>query len=319
MSKMKRATAWLLALALVAVLSACTSSSGIPQTDPTKPSSPTAEATDPPTAPPTDPSRSPETEPSTQPATDPPTDPPTQPPTDPPTVPATDPIVIDPSVEGFTPPPIRGAMPESGYVDSSWFDDAVFVGDSVSMMLEFYDASAGVLGKSQFLTAGSLGSGNALWDVSDYSVHPTYNGVKMRLEESIPLTGAKKLYIMLGMNDVGLYGVDGAVENMTTLINLIQSSTPGLSVYIQSMTPVASSSNVLSSDGLNNYNIYLYNQKLSDVCQTYGWHFLDVGSVMYDENGWLREEYCSDLDGMGLHFTYTGCAAWVEYLYTHAG
>ena len=37
----------------------------------------------------------------------------------------------------------------------------------------------------------------------------------------------------------------------------------------------------------------------------------------YDENGYLRQDYCSDADGMGIHFTNAGCAAWVDYLFTH--
>ena len=52
-------------------------------------------------------------------------------------------------------------------------------------------------GEGQFLTSGSLGSGNALWEVSDKSVHPAFQGEKMLLEESVPLTGAKKIYMML--------------------------------------------------------------------------------------------------------------------------
>ena len=46
-------------------------------------------------------------------------------------------------------------------VDSSWFDDAVFVGDSVTLKLSYY-ADNGSLGKAEFLCAGSLGYGEAL-------------------------------------------------------------------------------------------------------------------------------------------------------------
>lgn len=212
---------------------------------------------------------------------------------------------------------ISGATPQSAAVSSSYFDDAVFVGDSISLKLSYYEASADKLGGAQFLTSGSLGSGNALWDVSDKSVHPSYQGSKMRLEDSVPLTGAKKLYIMLGMNDIAVYGVDGAVSNMKTLIGKILEKVPDMKVYIQSMTPTTDTSNITSSGGINRTSIQRYNEALAAACQSNGWHFVNVAEVMYDSNGYLIRSYCSDPDGMGIHFTESGCRAWIDYLYTH--
>lgn len=127
--------------------------------------------------------------------------------------------------------------------DWSFFDDAVFIGDSVSVKLRNYvmeqrSVNPRFLGSAQFLTSGSLGSGNALWVVSDESVHPAFQGVKMRLEESIPLTKAKKVFIMLGINDMNVYGIDGAIDNYATLLDLIQTAVPDIEFYIQSATPI---------------------------------------------------------------------------------
>lgn len=75
-------------------------------------------------------------------------------------------------------------------VDDGYFNDAVFIGDSISYGFELYVTEKRangetVLGEAKFLTSGSLSYGNSLWDVSDESVHPTYNGVKMKLEDAI--------------------------------------------------------------------------------------------------------------------------------------
>lgn len=72
-----------------------------------------------------------------------------------------------------------GLVAESEKVDQSYFDDTAFVGDSVSLKLNYYNVSSGSLGKAQFFTAGSLGCANALWEVSDKSVHHSYQGEKM--------------------------------------------------------------------------------------------------------------------------------------------
>ncbi len=220
----------------------------------------------------------------------------------------------DPTPSGTDAAP--GLVAESARVDASYFDDAVFVGDSVSLKLEYYDVATGVMGNAKFLTSGSLGSNNALWDVSEESVHPSYQGEKMRIEDAIPLTGAKKVYIMLGMNDIGAYGVDASVESFQTLIGKILEKTPDATIYVQSVTPKAEGT---EWETLNNQTITEYNEKLLAVCEENGWYYLDVASVMHDDNGFLIADYCSDPgpDGMGIHFTDSGCQTWADYLYTH--
>ena len=219
-----------------------------------------------------------------------------------------------------TPTPTEEPAPPQGGVEDSWFDDAVFIGDSVSLKLKNYvtkqrQANPDFLGGAQFLTSGSLGSGNALWEISDESVHPAFQGEKMLLEESVPLTGAKKIYIMLGTNDIALYGIDGSVENMTTLLERILAATPGAQIYIQSATPICEGA---EKKQLNNANLEIYNEKLQQLCLDKGYTFVNVASVLKDENGFLPREYCSDPDGMGIHFTDVACEIWIDYLRTDA-
>ena len=235
----------------------------------------------------------------------------------------TEPATAEPTQPATSEPtgaqPTSSAQPASGSVtpvDWSWFDDAVFVGDSISLKLTGYvskmrQSQSDFLGKAQFLTAGSLGSGNALWEVSDKSVHPLYQGTKMRLEDSIAACGARKLYILLGMNDVGLYGVEDSVKNMETLLGLILEKNPGLEIFVQSATPIHKGNELKV---LNNANLVLYNQGLQEMCSRNGWHYVDVASVLADADGYLPDAYCSDASGMGMHFTDEACRVWVDYL-----
>ncbi len=208
-----------------------------------------------------------------------------------------------------------GLVPESPKADKSYFDDAAFVGDSISLMLNYYQASTGALGKAQMFTSGSLGAINSQFEIDEKSVHPKFNGVKMKVEDCVMKSGAKKVYIMFGINDIA-YGLDKALESYEQLIFKIVEKSPNIIVFVESMTPIASTSSNLS-DVFNNQNIQKYNKMLLDMCVKNKWYFVDVGSVMYDESGWLKKEYCSDLDNMGMHFTNEGCEQWVNYLLTH--
>lgn len=204
--------------------------------------------------------------------------------------------------------------------DWSAFDDVVMIGDSVSLKLKNFvvqqrKTEPGFFGTAQFLTSGSLGSGNALWEVSSQSVHPAFQGTKMPLDQSVPLTGAKTAYLMLGVNDVAVYGVEGSVENYQTLLDSIQAAVPDIRFCVQSATPICRGAEV---GALNNETLVRYNEKLAEMCESRGIRFLDVASVLRDEEGFLPREYCSDPDGMGIHLTDKACRLWLGFLLADA-
>lgn len=200
--------------------------------------------------------------------------------------------------------------------DISYFDDVVFIGDSVSYKLKLYNDSHDVMGNAKFLTSGSLGYGNALWSLDNpEAVFPSYQGDTVLLEDGVALTGAKKVYIMLGMNDVALYGIDGTIENMKTLTGKILEKSPDVEIYLESVTPIL---NGMEGKVWNNENINIFNGKLKDYCNTQdNFYFVDVASVMKDSDGCLVPEYCSDPDTMGIHFTDKACEVWIDYILTH--
>ena len=150
------------------------------------------------------------------------------------------------------------SKPAGTPVDASWFDDAVFIGDSVTLKLSYYCEDHDDLGKAEFLCAGSLGYTNALWDLDhEDNVHPTYNGEKVTVDEGAKQLGAKKIFIMLGMNDIGLYGIDGATSSMIELTDKIASKCPDAVIYIESVTPMVAGN---SLGDLNNENIYKFDE-----------------------------------------------------------
>ncbi len=210
---------------------------------------------------------------------------------------------------------IAGSVPKSARAAASYFDDVVFVGDSVSFCLQHYEDVNNVLGRAKFLTLSGMGATHALRPVSSRSKHPRYNGQKMKIEQAVPLTGAKKVYIMLGLNDIVEVGVDRSVENFRTLCKNILRNAPQVTLYVQSATPrTAAARGNLSL--LNNTTIHQYNKKLAALCRKEGWYFLNVAEALYDGN-YLRRSYCDDPSNMGMHPSFAGCKAWVDYLYTH--
>ena len=198
-------------------------------------------------------------------------------------------------------------------VSADWFDDAVFVGDSVTLGLSYYaEDNPGVLGGAQFFCAGSLGYESSLWELdNEIAVHPYYEGEMVLSEDCAVITGAKKVFIMLGMNDVGLYGVDEAMEDCAELVGRILSKSPDVDIYLQSVTPILEG---FDQGDLNNDTLREFNSMLKSFCEENGYTYLDVFSVMVDGEGNLNAKYCGDPEAMGIHFNDAACQLWIDYL-----
>jgi len=211
-------------------------------------------------------------------------------------------------------------LPECPKVDDSYFNDTVFIGDSVSEKLKYYvtqqrKENPNLLGNAVFLTAPSLSARNTLKDVTKTSLHPVYRGKKMKLEDIVAEMGVKKVYIMFGLNDVGINGAKESAKNLMTLIKEIKKKSPNVLIFIQSATPR------VKGEKPTNKALFKFDMRVYKYClklEEQGIYFVDVAHVMRDENGKLFSDYCSDLDSMALHFNNKACQVWIDFLYTHA-
>lgn len=222
----------------------------------------------------------------------------------------------DKTVEQVTEAP-ASRYDETSPKTAEWFDSAVFVGDSVTLKLQNYCYEhPEALGNADFYCAGSLGYGNALWAIDNpEAVHPYYQGEVHLVEDCVQVTGKKNVFIMLGMNDIGLDGTQGAMDHCKQLIARLTEKAPDACIYLQSVTPMIESAQF---DTFNNTLVKEFDEMLKGYCEENGYKYLDVYSAMADSSGNLPNEYCSDPEVMGLHFSDVACEKWAEYLRNNA-
>ena len=225
------------------------------------------------------------------------------------------PGAYDDLYKNYTDIPFTALVPatdEPGPV--SFFDQTVFIGDSISVTLESYCTASGALGKAQFLCAGSMSPTNMLTG-QILPEYPKGSGNKPAIEESVAASGAKVCYVMLGMDNIG-YGLEKSTGDYVKILNNIAARNPDVQIVIQSVTPMTANSKS-TSEKLNNDAINAFNQRMMEICQENRWYFVNVSERFKDANGFLIEDFCSDKSSMGMHFTYDGAKVWVEYLLNH--
>jgi len=118
-----------------------------------------------------------------------------------------------------------------------------------------------------------------------------YRGGGYKPNTLLPQTGAKKVFFLLGMNDVGSYD-DGRYASLwSALVEEIRENAPEIRIFFQSVTPMVKSQ---PNSALTNARIDRYNELLRDFCEENDCCYVDVASSFKDDDGTLRGEICRD-------------------------
>lgn len=197
-----------------------------------------------------------------------------------------------------------------GVKEDAFFKNSVFIGDSVMMGFRNYilRQEEGFMGSPEFLVSGSYSLRMALNPVSSTTIHPVYQGEQQLIWDAIKMLGVDKAFIALGLNDIGMLSVESTYENYQKVLASIYEVNPDISVYIISTTNIYDGSEV---GDLNNENVRLLNQKMKNYCAGSKEEFIDIADYLIDENGCLKEEYCSD---NYVHQTSAAYDIWVQVL-----
>lgn len=186
-----------------------------------------------------------------------------------------------------------------------WFDDVVFLGDSISSALKTQCESTGELGKAQFLYESSFNVRSAVWGYLQLKFQERFYMPR----DVLPLTGAGKVFIMLGINDIGQNGgIELTMELWKELCAGILEKDPELQIFIQSCLPMYKPN---EHKNVRNDRICEYNERLRAFCEEQGFVFVNLADYFRDETGGLDARFSSDLY---VHINSDAAALWVEQL-----
>lgn len=195
-----------------------------------------------------------------------------------------------------------GPVPEGGPVEDTYFDDAVFLGDSRTDGFRLYSG----LTHGAFLYA----TGATVESVFTKAVETPAG--KLPLLDALKTMDCGKIYLMLGVNELGWNGTDIFRTQSEKLLRRLREDHPDAEIVIQSLLPVSAAKDA-EGRYVNNDRINAYNQVWMELAQTYDAAYLNVAEAVAGEDGKLPEELCFD----GVHLNPSGCRLWLDYLRTH--
>lgn len=194
-------------------------------------------------------------------------------------------------------------VPESEPVDNSYFDDAVFIGNSRTEGLKKFSG----ISNATFITEVGLTVSSIFTDYCDIS-----GGYRSRAFDALSGMNFGKVYIMLGMNELGWVYESVFKDDYGKIIDKIREINPDAVIYIQSIIPVSKWKDS-SNDVFTNANVERLNAQLRDLADEKEVHYLDVAGALMDSEGYLPYEATGD----GVHLEPPYCVKWADYLRTH--
>lgn len=203
------------------------------------------------------------------------------------------------------------SMPETqtAPVDLSYFDNAVFLGDSLTQGLQIYDTG---LPNAHYCAYRGVGPSAVVNGTTCTRV----DGVQEVPLDAMVSYAPESVYILLGTN-VLTQDTDytSFLNYYSLMLDRIRNLLPDADIYVQSITPVRPE---VSADakhaGMYAARFIRVNNDLAALAVEKGCYFLDLWEVLADENGDLKAEYAQP---DGYHLLPAGYTAWVEYLRTH--
>ena len=168
-------------------------------------------------------------------------------------------------------------------VDPCWFDDALFIGDS---HIEGFSDYSGVRGGTYYFKRGL-----DIWSV----MKKAFVGGSQTIPEALAGKQFGKIYIMLGINEIGCGTTESFAEQYGVVVQQLRELQPDALIYIQAIFHTSQKKS--DSSVYNNERINARNEAISHLADGEHIFFVDSNPAFDDETGALKKEYTGD----GVH------------------
>ncbi len=191
-------------------------------------------------------------------------------------------------------------------VDDDYFTDALFIGDSRTVGLSEYCEPLDT--RATFYAKISL----TIFDVFKKEFIKTDEG-RIGLEEALTQNQYGKIYIMLGLNEIGTGDSEYFKNAYAEVIDKIRELQPDAIIYIQGIMHVTAHKSDVDKN-FNNEKINVRNAAISELADNKNVFYIDMNEAVDDEGGNLEEGLSFD----DIHLKASSYERWYEFLLHNA-
>lgn len=164
-----------------------------------------------------------------------------------------------------------------------YFTDALFIGDSRTVGIAEY----GTIKNATYFA----NTGMSVYNIWNQKIDISSIG-KVSLGELLDKKNFGKVYIMLGINEIG-YNMSQTAKKYQELLKYVNTKQPKAIIYLQANLHVTKEKSD-SDKTINNTRINKLNSVISKMANNKNIFYLDVNSIFDDSSGNLRADYTSD-------------------------
>lgn len=192
-------------------------------------------------------------------------------------------------------------------VEDDYFADAVFIGDSRTVGMFEY-------GGLEEISTFYASKGLTIYKLFDAPiVEVPGQKKKATIEEKLSEKQFSKIYLMLGINEMGSGTVETFLEKYKEAVEHLQELQPDAVIYVQGILKVTTARSE-QGDYINNEGIEARNEGLAGLADNVKIYYLDANPLVCDETGGLESSYTYD----GVHLKAQYIMIWKDFLKCHA-
>ena len=192
-------------------------------------------------------------------------------------------------------------------VDDSYFDDAVFIGDSRTVGMYEY---GGLEETSTFYASTGL----TIYKMFDSKIVAVPGQKKkITVEEALSEKQFAKIYLMIGINEMGTGTVESFMKAYGEAVQHLQQLQPDAVIYLQAIMKVTTERSG-QGDYITNEGIEARNEEIAKLADDEKIYYLDVNPLICDETGGMVASYTYD----GVHLKAQYIPIWLDFLKEHA-
>ena len=202
------------------------------------------------------------------------------------------------------PEEIINPVPKSEMKDMSYFDDCVFVGDSVTSGLSSY----------KFLSPDKVFAsiGLNISKIETEQITTAYG--KLTVHNALLKKQPKKIYIMLGTNGIAFMSDESMMEKYAIFVNKIKKDLPDSQIIVLSIPPVTAEREKQTTNVITNDDIDKYNSALLKFAKEQKIYFVDTNTALKNNDGKLDPSVAAK---DGVHFKKGTYQTMIDYILSH--